>query len=125
MSSANLSILDRGPGSTVLDMIGRTPLVRLNRFEADYSGGGHAPTIEVVLDCTFGRYRDRTLLANFTAHGSAAASDDRIGAVVAAFESATGKALGELERNVAEALAAEKPPENPPQSPTQGSQQTR
>jgi len=97
----------------------------LNRFEADYTGGGHAPTIEVVLDCTFGRYRDRTLLANFTAHGSAAASDDRIGAVVAAFESATGKALGELERNVAEALAAEKPPENPPQSPTQGSQQTR
>jgi len=86
----------------------------LNRFEADYTGGGHAPTIEVVLDCTFGRYRDRTLLANFTAHGSAVASDDRIGAVVAAFESATGKALGELERNVAEALASEKPPEDAP-----------
>jgi len=38
MSSANLSILDRGPGSTVLDMIGRTPLVRLNRFEAETPG---------------------------------------------------------------------------------------
>ena len=88
----------------------------LNRFEADYTGGGRAPTIEVVLDCTFGRYRDRTLLANFTAHGSAAASDDRIGAVVAAFESATGKAVTELERNVSEALAAEKPPENPPEN---------
>jgi cholesterol transport system auxiliary component len=83
----------------------------LNRFESDYTGGGRAPTIEVVLDCTFGRYRDRTLLANFTAHGSAPAGDDRIGAVVAAFESATGKAVAELERNVAEALAAEKPPE--------------
>src|SRR5262245_54380913 len=38
MSSANLSILDRGPGSTVLDMIGRTPLVRLNRFEVETPG---------------------------------------------------------------------------------------
>jgi cholesterol transport system auxiliary component len=85
----------------------------LNRFESDYTGGGRAPTIEVVLDCTFGRYRDRTLLANFTAHGSAPAGDDRIGAVVAAFESATGKAVAELERNVAGALAAEKPPEAP------------
>lgn len=85
----------------------------LNRFESDYTGGGRAPTIEVVLDCTFGRYRDRTLLANFTARGSAPAGDDRIGAVVAAFESATGKAVAELERNVAEALAAEKPPEAP------------
>lgn len=83
----------------------------LNRFEADYTGGNAAPAIEVVLDCTFGRYRDRTLLANFTAHGSAVASDNRIGAVVAAFEVATGKAVAELERNVTVALAAEKPPE--------------
>jgi S-sulfo-L-cysteine synthase (O-acetyl-L-serine-dependent) len=38
MASANTSILDRGPGSTVLDMIGRTPLVRLNRFEVETPG---------------------------------------------------------------------------------------
>src|SRR5437762_12720786 len=38
MSSPNASILDRGPGSTVLDMIGRTPLVRLLRFERDAPG---------------------------------------------------------------------------------------
>jgi cholesterol transport system auxiliary component len=85
----------------------------LNRFEADYTGGGRAPTVEVALDCTFGRYRDRTLLANFTARGTAPAGDDRVGAVVAAFESATAKAVAELERNVADALAAEKPPEAP------------
>jgi len=84
----------------------------LNRFEADYTGGGSAPTIEVVLDCTLGRYRDRTLLANFTARGSVAAADNRIGAVVAGFEGATGKAIAELERNVRDALAAEPPPEN-------------
>jgi cholesterol transport system auxiliary component len=83
----------------------------LNRFEADYTGGGGAPTVEVVLDCTFGRYRDRTLLANFTARGSAAASENRVGAVIVAFETATAKAVAELERNVTDALAAEKPPE--------------
>ena len=84
----------------------------LSRFEADYTAGGRAPTIQVVLDCTFGRHRDRALLANFTARGSATAADDRTSAVVAAFESATGAALGELERATSAALAAEKPSAN-------------
>jgi cysteine synthase B len=38
MPSPNASILDRGPGCTVLDMIGRTPLVRLLRFERETPG---------------------------------------------------------------------------------------
>src|SRR5438128_3988923 len=38
MASPNASILDRGPGSTVLDMIGRTPLVRLLQFERETPG---------------------------------------------------------------------------------------
>src|SRR5262245_24368474 len=33
MSSSHAPILDRAPGSSVLDMIGRTPLVRLQHFE--------------------------------------------------------------------------------------------
>ena len=81
----------------------------LGRFEADYTAGGRAPTIQVALDCTFGRNRDRTLLAGFTARGSAVAAEDRTGAVVAAFETATAAALGELERAIAAALGAEKP----------------
>jgi ABC-type uncharacterized transport system auxiliary subunit len=56
----------------------------LSRFESDYTSGGE-PTVHVVLDCTFGRHRDRALLGNFTARGSAKASDDKLGAVVAAF----------------------------------------
>jgi len=32
------SVLDRAPGSSVLDMIGRTPLVRLHQFERDTPG---------------------------------------------------------------------------------------
>jgi cysteine synthase B len=39
MHSFNLSsVLDREPGSSVLDMIGRTPLVRLHRFERETPG---------------------------------------------------------------------------------------
>ncbi len=38
MSSPNASILDRGPGSSVLDMIGRTPLVRLCGLERETPG---------------------------------------------------------------------------------------
>jgi cholesterol transport system auxiliary component len=79
----------------------------LGRFESDYTLGGGAPTVQVALDCTFGRSRDRTLLGNFTARGSAKASEDKLGAVVAAFESATAAAVGELEKNIAEALAAD------------------
>jgi cysteine synthase B len=33
MASSNALILDRAPGSSVFDMIGRTPLVRLHQFE--------------------------------------------------------------------------------------------
>jgi S-sulfo-L-cysteine synthase (O-acetyl-L-serine-dependent) len=38
MSSEISSILDRAPGSSVLDMIGRTPLVRLHTFERETPG---------------------------------------------------------------------------------------
>jgi cysteine synthase B len=42
MSPSNASIVDRAAESTVLDMIGRTPLVRLGRFER-----GLAPGVEL------------------------------------------------------------------------------
>src|SRR5215475_14265406 len=37
-ASSNVSVLERGPGSSVLDMIGRTPLVRLRVFEQETPG---------------------------------------------------------------------------------------
>lgn len=86
----------------------------LRRFEADYTSeragaGGRAPTIYVVLDCTLGRHRDRELLASFTVQGSALAREDRLNAVVAAFEAATATAMGELARATSAAVASEKP----------------
>lgn len=79
----------------------------IRRFEADYTRGGGAPTVHVALDCTLGRHRDRTLLSSFAAQGAAAASDDRLGDVIAAFEAATAAALGEMARHTAAALGAE------------------
>ena len=38
MTSSHASILDRTPGSSVLDMIGRTPLVLLRQFERETPG---------------------------------------------------------------------------------------
>jgi ABC-type uncharacterized transport system auxiliary subunit len=79
----------------------------MRRFEADYTAGGAAPTAQVVLDCTLGRHRDRALLASFTARGSAPAAEDRLNAVVAAFEAATAAAVADLTRVAVTTVAAE------------------
>ncbi|HEU5135503.1 MAG TPA: ABC-type transport auxiliary lipoprotein family protein [Steroidobacteraceae bacterium] len=88
----------------------------LRRFEADYTKGSGAPTVFVTLDCTLGRRRDRELLASFTAEGSARAAEDRLNAVVAAFESATAAAMTELGRAATTAVANEKPASDRPPS---------
>ena len=88
----------------------------LRRFEADYTKASGAPTVFVALDCTLGRRRDRELLASFTAQGSARAAEDRLNAVVAAFEAATGAAMKELGSAAAAAVANEKPAGDPPPS---------
>jgi cholesterol transport system auxiliary component len=82
----------------------------MRRFEADYTVGGDAPTVFVTLDCTVGRHRDRELLGSFVAQGSAPAAADRLNDVVAAFEAATTKAVAELSRLTAEAVARDVPP---------------
>jgi ABC-type uncharacterized transport system auxiliary subunit len=82
----------------------------LRRFEADYTHGGGAPTVFVSLDCTVGRHRDRELLGSFVAEGSAPAGEDRLNAVVAAFESAVSKAVTELETAARAAVARDSAP---------------
>ncbi len=80
--------------------------VTLRRFEADYTGGAD-PVIQVVMDCTVGRRRGRNLLASFTVQGTARAEADRLGAVVAAFESATASAVAQLLTATRSAIAAD------------------
>ena len=83
----------------------------LRRFEADYTNsGGVTPTVHVALDCTLGRHRDRELLGNFVVEGAAPASEDRLNAVIAAFDAATQSAMQELVKQTNDALAHETPP---------------
>ena len=93
--------------------------VTLRRFEADYTAGeGVAPTVHVILDCTLGRHRDRALMGSFTAQGSVRASEDRITAVVAAFEEATATAMAELTRATTSALSSDQKASD--QKPSEG-----
>ncbi|MFZ1099909.1 MAG: ABC-type transport auxiliary lipoprotein family protein [Steroidobacteraceae bacterium] len=80
--------------------------IRVRRFEADYTGGGPAPEVHVVLDCVVGRREGRQVLASFIAQGTATAAADRMSAVVAAFEQATDEALDSLAQQAHTAVAA-------------------
>ena len=72
----------------------------LTHFEARYGADG-APTIEVELVASLGRRSDRSMLRTLTAHGSVPAGADRMQAVIAAFEQATGEALAQIGAGVA------------------------
>lgn len=80
--------------------------VNIRRFEADYTGGGTAPEVRVVLDCIVGKREGREVIASFLAEGSATANTNRMSAVVPAFETATNAALDSLAAQTAKAVRA-------------------
>jgi cholesterol transport system auxiliary component len=66
----------------------------IRRFDAQYvAGATSAPRILVAFDVLLGRRSDRNVVAAFGVEGSAQASDNRMGAVVAAFAAAANDAL--------------------------------
>jgi len=75
--------------------------VTVRRFDAEYTTVGGPPTARVVLDATLARRGDRAVLAAITVEASSAAGEERMSAIVAAFERATGEALSALTRQVA------------------------
>jgi cholesterol transport system auxiliary component len=81
--------------------------ISVRRFEADYTAGGAAPTVYVVLDCIFGRREGREVLATFVASGSAPAAANRMSAVIDAFDQATVSAFATVAQQSAEAAAAD------------------
>ena len=74
--------------------------LELQHFEAVYGNAG-PPTIRVALVGTLGRSSDRVVIASFTAHSEVQADADRMQAVIAAFDQASGQALAQLAANVA------------------------
>jgi ABC-type uncharacterized transport system auxiliary subunit len=79
--------------------------LEVQHFEAEYDGDG-PPTVQVALVCTLGRRADRNVVVSFTAHGSARADADRMQAVIAAFEQATGAALSQVAASIVPPAAA-------------------
>jgi cholesterol transport system auxiliary component len=82
-----------------------TELLRLTvrRFDAEYTVEGRAPTVRVVIDATVSQRSDRALLSAFTVETSAQAADDRMSAIVAAFDEAAGVAMERIARQAAAA----------------------
>jgi cholesterol transport system auxiliary component len=79
--------------------------LEMRHFEAEYSGSG-PPTIRVSLVCTLGKRGNRDVVASFTAESEVKAEADRMQAVVAAFERASGDALSQLAANAAPPAAS-------------------
>jgi cholesterol transport system auxiliary component len=81
--------------------------ISVAHFDADYSGDTAVPpTVRVTLDCTLGKEEGRDIVATFVASGSAVASANRLGEVVAAFQQATDAAMASLSQ---QASAAARP----------------
>jgi cholesterol transport system auxiliary component len=81
--------------------------IAIRRFEADYTAGGN-PVVQVTLDCTVVRRSGRDQVANFVVQGSAPATENRLAAVVAAFERAANEALGSMAQKTAEVVRSAK-----------------
>jgi cholesterol transport system auxiliary component len=78
--------------------------VTVRRFEADYTGGGAAPDVHVLLDCMLGRREGREVIASFLAQGESPAAANKLSAVVAAFETAANTALDSLSTQAVQAV---------------------
>jgi cholesterol transport system auxiliary component len=69
--------------------------IEIRRFQAEYAGDA-APVVHVQLLATLGRRNDRSVLAIVNAESSVAATENRMQAVVAAFQAAVSAALTDL-----------------------------
>jgi cholesterol transport system auxiliary component len=78
--------------------------VTVRNFEADYSKGGATPEVRVVLDCVVGKREGREVISSFLAAGSAAASANKMSAVVPAFETAANAAIDSMATQALEAV---------------------
>ena len=73
--------------------------IEIRRCQAEYAADG-LPVVHVQLLATLGRQSDRTLVASITAETSRPALENRMQAVVAAFQGALGDALAQLAANL-------------------------
>jgi len=75
-------------------------------FQAEYANESSAPTVRVTLIASLIRIKDRKLVGTFPVTFTATATENRLGAVVAAFESAARQAVSTVGKQTASAVAA-------------------
>lgn len=79
----------------------------LRDFQAEYAAAGAVPTVRVSIVANVIRVADRRLLGVVPATAAVPASENRLAAVVAAFEAAAQQVANTLNRETAAALAAD------------------
>ncbi|MBX5460508.1 MAG: membrane integrity-associated transporter subunit PqiC [Steroidobacteraceae bacterium] len=78
--------------------------INIRRFEADYTAATNGvPRVNVVLDCTVAHRRGRDVITTFVAESAVQATENRLAAVVAAFQQAANEALAIVAKRSAEA----------------------
>ena len=78
--------------------------IEVTDFQAEYSAAGGPPTVHVHLQARLGNSADRHVLARFEPDVREAAADNRMSAIVDAYNRATDNALGEIAEGVAQTL---------------------
>jgi cholesterol transport system auxiliary component len=81
--------------------------ISVRDFQSEYAGDDAAPTAHVTIHGRLIRVVDRQLVDTFAATAQSKASDNRMGAVAAAFESAAQKVVLELAQKTAAAIAGD------------------
>lgn len=79
--------------------------IEVTDFQAEYPAGGGPPTVHVRLQARIGNAADRQVLARFEPDVHVAAADNRMTAIVDAYNRAADTALGEIALGAAQTLA--------------------
>jgi cholesterol transport system auxiliary component len=102
-SFTTVSSAERGAGPGDFEL-----LLTVRHFEAEYGSGG-TPTVRVALDCLLVSRAPRRVVGNCDAEVREPAGDNRMAPIVAAFETATRKALEQVREKVVAAAQAVTP----------------
>lgn len=81
-------------------------MLTVRHFEAAYENVAMAPVIQVAFDCTLSAGAPRRVLGRCDATASEPASENRMGAIMAAMEKAAQRAMGEVRSKAVAAASA-------------------
>jgi len=98
-----VSALDRNVGTADFEL-----LLTARSFEARYAEGTRAPVVHVAFDCLLTGMRPRRVLGSCDVAVEEPAADNRMSAIVAAFERGAQRAMGDI-RGKVQSLAAQAP----------------